>query len=129
MDLLGTLAVSELEPSAVASCFKLWLRELPQSLLQSLERDIDLLLMEHTGNSASTKVMTATTQSAPPLSASLSASSSMSGSSANRASVASPLVVERIRDLFSESLPRENLVLLREIGALDILFEFPRRFA
>jgi hypothetical protein len=129
VDLLGTLAVSELEPSAVASCFKLWLRELPQSLLQSLERDIDLLLMEHTGNSASTKVMTATTQSAPPLSASLSASSSMSGSSANRASVASPLVVERIRDLFSESLPRENLVLLREIGALDILFEFPRRFA
>lgn len=78
---------------------------MPDSLLHQLERDVDLLLMEHTGNAASSKVTMAQTQS----------TGVAANPSSNTSSHPSPLVVERIRTLFAESLPIESLVLLREI--------------
>lgn len=61
--------------------------------------------MEHTGNAASSKVTMAQAQSV----------GSIAQPAASGASQTSPIVIERIRTLFSQALPVENLVLLREI--------------
>jgi hypothetical protein len=103
-----------------------------------MEREIDILLLEHTGNAASSKVTMAQAQSP--------AATPPSGSSTNTefahqqqqqpqmfplqhqlqqqrqgqgvVTPASPLVIARIKDLFANSLPKENVILLREIGKL-----------
>jgi hypothetical protein len=77
----------------------------PESLLHSLEREIDILLMEHTGNAASSKVTMAQAQS--PTQPTI--------ISPNPGAAVSPMVVSRIKDLFAERLPVEHIVLLREI--------------
>lgn len=83
---------------------------MPESLLHQLERDIDLLLMRHTGNAASSKVTMAQAQS----------SSTLAVTAAAFSTETSPIVIERIKTLFAESLPLQNLVLLREIGKFAV---------
>lgn len=105
----------------------------PESLLHNMEREIDILLLEHTGNAASSKVTMAQAQSPSPTNSSntseifanqqkmpqllgVSSSSSSSGSNVKVAiTTASPLVIKRIKDLFANNLPKENVILLREI--------------
>lgn len=136
LDVLSTLQTRDLEPSGVASAFKLWLRELPSPLLHSLESDIDALLLEHTGSAASSGAMMQSQQApgSPVLSMSragsisegmgmsLSASTSSTASAASSGSGHSGISLEkremigkRIKELFTSALPVENLVLLREI--------------
>lgn len=112
----------------------------PESLLHNMEREIDILLLEHTGNAASSKVTMAQAQSSspsPPNSSKTTtpstnaevfasqqqqqplphgvAVSSSNGSNSNGMTQASPLVIKRIKDLFANNLPKENVILLREI--------------
>lgn len=93
-----------------------------------MEREIDILLLEHTGNAASSKVTMAQAQS-PPSTASTSGEFSqqqqrmpqMINSSSSQKGIANstnPLVIERIKDLFANNLPKENVILLREICEL-----------
>lgn len=89
----------------------------PESLLHNMEREIDILLLEHTGNAASSKVTMAQAQSPPPplSSGTGSVSEFANQQKTSSASSASPLVVNRIKDLFANNLPKENVILLREI--------------
>lgn len=111
---------------------------MPESLLHNMEREIDILLLEHTGNAASSKVTMAQAQSPSPPNSSdtsdgkfsnqqkmpqilgiSSSSTPVSSSSSNNVksagTTASPLVIKRIKDLFANNVPKENVILLREI--------------
>lgn len=110
-----------------------------------MEREIDILLLEHTGNAASSKVTMAQAQSpSPPNTSNLNNTSNnttgvfanqqkmphaigLSGQQSNTTTTtsASPLVVKRIKDLFANNLPKENVILLREICESDILITVP----
>jgi hypothetical protein len=97
-------------------------RTVPESLLHNMEREIDILLLEHTGNAASSKVTMAQAQSPNPPNSSNSNTSNSTGILANQQNTfpttttsASPLVIKRIKDLFANNLPKENVILLREI--------------
>lgn len=115
-----------------------------------MEREIDILLLEHTGNAASSKVTMAQSQSpsASPTNPSGLAEQAAGGPPASQSQSqlggphqlpmqqqpqptiishqmakgsivpASPLVISRIKDLFANELPKENVILLREIGKL-----------
>lgn len=104
------------------------LSTVPESLLHNMEREIDILLLEHTGNAASSKVTMAQAQSPSPSPNNFTTTSASTSSEefaaqqqqqprrpSQNAAMASPLVINRIKELFADHVPRENVILLREI--------------
>ncbi|SCV73856.1 BQ2448_6286 [Microbotryum intermedium] len=94
----------DLDPHAVASLFKLWLRELPESLISSqLEAAIDMLTQEAIGYSASSSNFLYQ-QQAPP---------STGGLVDGRAPKP---YLEKLRELFGNGMPAEHFYLLRALS-------------
>ncbi|GAA5876089.1 hypothetical protein JCM8547_002633 [Rhodosporidiobolus lusitaniae] len=97
----------DLDPAAVASVFKSWLRELPETLLSpTLEALIDALTLQHLGYSASSSSFLSCTTSA-------STPSSLPG--ATGVSGAAP---EKPVGLVDGRAPREYVETLREVMAV-----------
>ncbi|GAA5955951.1 hypothetical protein JCM3765_000052 [Sporobolomyces pararoseus] len=113
---LRELHPSRLDPNAVASCFKNWLRELPEPLLSTgLESKVDQLTLDHLGYTASSSHFLSsntTTSSNPP-------STTTSPNPENaivKRGVAPSNYLEELANLFSEEMPAENFYLLRAIS-------------
>ncbi|GAA5879115.1 hypothetical protein JCM16303_001303 [Sporobolomyces ruberrimus] len=115
---------SRLDPNAVASCFKNWLRELPESLLSpGLEASIDRLTIEHLGYTASSAhflssstTTTPTMNSAPSNPPSTTTSPNPETSNSNGRRTVSKRYLEELSELFANEMPAENFYLLRAIS-------------
>ncbi|GAA5822416.1 hypothetical protein JCM11251_006330 [Rhodosporidiobolus azoricus] len=111
----------DLDPHAVASCWKGWLRELPESLLSStLEPLIDALTVQHLGYSASSSSFLSSTTSNASTVASISGTGVVSGSAGSGASAgegrAPREYCEALREVFADRMEPENWFLLRAIA-------------
>ncbi|GAA6015430.1 hypothetical protein JCM11491_000429 [Sporobolomyces phaffii] len=128
-DDLRDLHQSRLDPNAVASCFKNWLRELPESLLSNeLEAKIDRLTLDRLGYTASSahflsSTSPATSSSSPSTNSTpLSPPSTSSNSASTTASpnptarTASIEYLEELSQLFADEMNAENFYLLRAIS-------------
>ncbi|SGY18971.1 BQ5605_C014g07523 [Microbotryum silenes-dioicae] len=94
----------DLDPHAVASLLKLWLRELPESLISSqLEAAVDMLTQEAIGYSASSSNFLYQ-QQAPPTTGGL-----IDGR-------APKPYLEKLRELFGNGMPAEHFYLLRGLS-------------
>ncbi|GAA5833007.1 hypothetical protein JCM3766R1_000396 [Sporobolomyces carnicolor] len=118
---LRELHPSRLDPNAVASCFKNWLRELPESLLSpQLESKIDQFTQEQLGYPASSSHFLASTSASATTPSSpnqLSATTSPNPESSSGARRVAPIsYLEELADIFANEMPAENFFLLRAIA-------------
>ncbi|GAA5867523.1 hypothetical protein JCM3774_003865 [Rhodotorula dairenensis] len=107
---------SELDPHAVASVFKTWLRELPDSLLShEIESLVDELTIQSLGHGASSNNFLASTGAA----ASTGTPTNSAGGTPASSAPASPNLaqgyVEQLRDLMAAGMPAEHWHLLRAV--------------
>ncbi|GAA5906453.1 Rho GTPase-activating protein [Sporobolomyces salmoneus] len=112
---LRELHPSRLDPNAVASCFKNWLRELPESLLSTkLEQRIDQLTLQHLGYTASSSNFLSSSNPSAPTPSSTTTSPNPDPTLNKRAAPMDYL--EELSELFSNEMPAENFYLLRAVS-------------
>ncbi|GAA5986544.1 hypothetical protein JCM11641_003669 [Rhodosporidiobolus odoratus] len=118
---LREIHLGELDPAAVASCFKGWLRELPEPLLSpSLSPIIDALTLQHLGYSAtSSSFLSSQTASASTSSNGVSKGISPAagiGGAGTEGGRAPREYLEALREVFAQRMEAENYYLLRAIA-------------
>lgn len=104
----------DLDPHAVASLFKSWLREIPESLLSpALDAEIEKLSQDELGYSASVSQFLAQRQSGAPGATGVSGAGAVAGMVDGRAPRA---FLERLREVFADQMDAEYFYLLRALA-------------
>ncbi|BGP18006.1 hypothetical protein JCM10213v2_006056 [Rhodosporidiobolus nylandii] len=107
----------DLDPAAVASAFKGWLRELPEPLLSpSLSPLIDALTLQHLGYSANSSHLLSSTHAAPSSSSPSAPCGAGAGPGLGADGRAPREYTEALREIFAERMEAENYHLLRAIA-------------
>ncbi|GAA6030359.1 hypothetical protein JCM8097_009070 [Rhodosporidiobolus ruineniae] len=108
---LREVPLGEVDPADVASLFKSWLRELPESLLSpTLEPLIDALTVSHLGyNASSSSFLSCAAPSSTPSSSSSTPVGLVDGRAPRE-------YVETLREVFATRMEAENWHLLRAIA-------------